>query len=228
CDAPYLKSQDFTALTRIGTGGSASVYAAYWDIIQTKFAIKTFDEGSTEERIMNEVFLMGFMRKRDDIIHPNIIRFIGITNLTDQKNYEIVLEFADGGTLRQYLRNNAIIRWERQLKFANDIASALLWLHKYDIIHLDLHSNNILMHQNEIKLADFGCSCEREVPIPKTNDIFVKLYKIILELNSINDPKRQFNNYKDSKENEKSDDSKNDDFINYDDLDIVKFLVNDF
>ena len=39
----------------IGSGGFASVHAAYWKNTRSKFAIKIFDESSTKEIIINEV-----------------------------------------------------------------------------------------------------------------------------------------------------------------------------
>ncbi|EXX58121.1 kinase-like domain-containing protein [Rhizophagus irregularis DAOM 181602=DAOM 197198] len=92
--------------------------------------------------------------------HPNIIQFHGLTKLQDEKNYSLVLEYAEGGTLRKYLRNDAIsFEWESQLRFAKDIASAISWLHDdMGIIHGDLHPNNILINKGTIKIADFGCS----------------------------------------------------------------------
>ena len=64
-------------------------------------------------------------------------------NFLDEKNYSLVLEYADGGTLESYLRKNVTtFEWESQLKFAKEIASAILCLHDHNIIHRDLVSSN--------------------------------------------------------------------------------------
>ncbi|EXX68185.1 uncharacterized protein OCT59_000379 [Rhizophagus irregularis] len=91
--------------------------------------------------------------------HPNIIRFYGVTKLQGKPNYSLVLEHANGGTLGNYLRTNAeTFKWESQLQFAKEIAGAVSCLHRNKIIHGDINPNNILIHQQMIKLADFGCS----------------------------------------------------------------------
>ena len=59
----------------------------------------------------------------------------------DEKNYSLVLEYADGGTLGEHLENNATtLRWESKLKFAKEISSAILCLHDNKIVHRDLVS----------------------------------------------------------------------------------------
>ena len=60
-----------------------------------------------------------------------------------EKNYSLVLEYADGGTLRKYLRKNATaFKWEDQLRFAKEITGAISYLHDLKIIHRDLVSLN--------------------------------------------------------------------------------------
>ena len=60
----------------------------------------------------------------------------------DEINYSLVLEYAEGGTLGKYLRDDAVsFEWENQLRFAKEIASAISWLHDdVGIIHGDLVS----------------------------------------------------------------------------------------
>ena len=57
----------------------------------------------------------------------------------------LIIEYADGGTLRQYLNKNFDkMDWDIKLEFAKQIASAICCLHENNIVHRDLVSYNIL------------------------------------------------------------------------------------
>ncbi|EXX53827.1 uncharacterized protein OCT59_029219 [Rhizophagus irregularis] len=145
--------QDFKNFAEISSEGTALVHIVDW--MNTKVVIKKLVKSSMKEAI-NEICLTGLISP-----YPNIITFYGVTKLEDEKQYSLVLEYADSGTLGKYLRDDTItFKWENQLKFAKEIASAILWLHNdKGVIHGDLHPNNILIHKDTIKLADFGRSC---------------------------------------------------------------------
>ena len=74
-------------------------------------------------------------------IEPNIHSFFTLDELDKRMNYLLILEYADGGTLREYLKKNFdTFKWKDQLMFAKEIASAILYLHDKEIIHRDLVS----------------------------------------------------------------------------------------
>ncbi|RIB21470.1 hypothetical protein C2G38_2078215 [Gigaspora rosea] len=56
----------------------------------------------------------------------------------------MILEYADEGTLRTYLKTNFTrLKWTNQLRIAEEITLGLLFLHNKGIIHRDLFSIRI-------------------------------------------------------------------------------------
>ncbi|CAB4431350.1 unnamed protein product [Rhizophagus irregularis] len=99
------------------------------------------------------------------------------------QEYALVLEYADNDTLNTYLRRNFDrLGWNDKYQFALQLASAVACIHECDIIHRDLHARNIFVHQNKLKLADFGLSTisiingRREEVIEGTPAGYSKLY----------------------------------------------------
>src|SRR5947207_2905896 len=69
------------------------------------------------------------------------------------------MDYAEGDTLRDYLEKNfSSLNWQDTYGLAFQLSSAIQYLHEKGIVHKDLHSNNIYIQQNSIKLADSGLS----------------------------------------------------------------------
>lgn len=83
-----------------------------------------------------------------------------ITNVhllfTTDKNteeYLLVMQFADSGNLRWYLKDHfSKLTWNDKLKFSYQITEGIKYLHDEDICHQSLHSRNIVIHSNEAKI----------------------------------------------------------------------------
>ncbi|CAI2187275.1 6241_t:CDS:2, partial [Funneliformis geosporum] len=68
-------------------------------------------------------------------------------------------------------------------KFAYQLASAVSYLHEEEIVHRDLHSNNILIYQHAIKLADFGLSKRIEEATKKHSEVFGRWRAVMGDIN---------------------------------------------
>ncbi|CAB5216900.1 unnamed protein product [Rhizophagus irregularis] len=101
---------------------------------------------SEVKEIVNELKLHRQMKSYENIIH-----FCGVTtkNRNDNsKKYQLVMEYADDGTLRNYLKENFDkLTWNDKLNLALQLARAVLCLHDEGITHRDLNPNNVLVHQ---------------------------------------------------------------------------------
>ena len=66
--------------------------------------------------------------------------FIALVIIVDEEDhYHMVFEYANDGTLRQYLMDHfPTLTWKRKYELGLNIASGLTHLHDLDIVHKDL------------------------------------------------------------------------------------------
>ncbi|CAB5209047.1 unnamed protein product [Rhizophagus irregularis] len=165
----YYEASDFKDIKPIGRGSFGDVFRANWRNIS--FALKSFNDEQTLKEIVKELK----MQQNVDS-HENILRFYGITKFETNSTYQaikysLVLEYADGGTLRAYLKKHFNeLNWDDKYQLASQLANAVEFIHECDIIHRDLHSHNIL-----IPLAILNG--RRENVIDGTPSAYSNLYK---------------------------------------------------
>ncbi|KAF0536901.1 calmodulin-dependent protein kinase [Gigaspora margarita] len=151
---------EFEDYKLISSGASIKVYRARYKSTKNICALKFIEKNNhTNKELVNELDHMLSIES-----HENIIKFHGITYEIDRRDpnvvgYVLILEYADNGTLRDFLQKNSTkIEWELKVQLAIQLVEAVKWLHAHNIVHGNLHPNNILIHQEILKLADFGLS----------------------------------------------------------------------
>jgi serine/threonine protein kinase len=95
--------------------------------------------------------------------HPNIVKLIG--TCTEIPHLCIILEYIPMGSLDCVMKDKANqFSWNLCLKFLDDIAKGMAYLHQCNIIHRDMKSLNVLAVSLEesapihAKITDFGVS----------------------------------------------------------------------
>lgn len=159
---------------QLGSGKFGVVYSKYW---RDKYvAVKKLHTNNDEEAKTLETECITLIRldvaagKSEEHARraQYVIKFLGCS---PSKPFRLVMELANGGNLFTYLHPGAtgpghksepLLSGEEQMRWAIEIASGLAFLHEERIEHRDLKSFNILLHNRQIKLADFGLSRIRE------------------------------------------------------------------
>jgi serine/threonine protein kinase len=139
---------------RIARGGMADVFLARDSLLDRPVALKVlFPEFATDPS-----FVERFRREAQsaaNLSHPNIVSVFdwGAVNNT----YYIVMEYVEGRSLAQILRDEGPLHPDRAADIAIDIASALGFAHRNGVVHRDVKPGNVLISpQGQVKVTDFG------------------------------------------------------------------------
>ena len=89
--------------------------------------------------------------------HPNIVEILAVNQEIDSKQYYIVMEFVEGGNLRDFLAIRKKLALPDVLRVLEDTSAGLAHAASKGITHRDLKLTNVLLSsQGPCKLVDFG------------------------------------------------------------------------
>ncbi len=145
---------------QIGVGGMGVVYSAIYPENGKKVAVKVLSpafmsDAKVVKRFEREI---GILKR---LSHPNIVKYYGGGTENGQRYY--AMEFIDGGSLQQVIKNRGQLTWEQAIHVGRQVTSALEHAHNAGIIHRDLKPANLfLSRKGRLKLGDFGIARDTE------------------------------------------------------------------
>lgn len=144
----------FRIVERIGAGGMATVFKAYQSVLDRYVAVKVLPDYHARDPIFKERFLRE-ARSVAKLDHPNIVQ-IYLFGEEEQITY-IVMQYVDGGTLKDKLKQSGALPVGDALKFVIQAAEGLGTAHEHGIIHRDVKPANMLLRKDgHLLLSDFG------------------------------------------------------------------------
>ena len=124
----------------------------YQDTVTVTFVGEKDNYEKGKERFLNEARTMAKFSKDEGIVKA--LDFFEINNTA-----YIVMEYLEGVTLKQYLRENQRIAPEDLIELLVPLIEALDEIHSQGLIHRDISPDNIMvLPDGRIKLMDFGAA----------------------------------------------------------------------
>jgi eukaryotic-like serine/threonine-protein kinase len=142
----------------VGRGGMAEVYRARDLRLDRVVAVKTL----REDLARDATFQARFRREAQSaasLNHPSIVAVYdtGEDNASYSAVPFIVMEYVDGRTIRDLLRDDRRLLPERALEITDGVLRALDYSHRNGIVHRDIKPGNVMLTRHgEIKVMDFG------------------------------------------------------------------------
>src|SRR5438445_810905 len=134
---PGVQIGNFRLVSLLGTGGFGEVYLGQSVLVpEMTAAIKVLHPQSSREIdvIIKEAKFIASLK------HGHIIQVwdLGVYNNIPY----LVMEYAEGGSLKQYIPNGSILKLVDIVTIVKQIASALQYAHDLKIIHRDIKPDN--------------------------------------------------------------------------------------
>ncbi len=138
----------------VGTGGMAVVYRALDEQEKKIVAVKVL----RREYESDMEFVRRFSREAEaaaKMSHDNIVNLLDV-GIEGEMRY-IVMEYVDGKTLKEMIREEGRIHPDLALRMTIRILAAVDHAHRNGIVHRDIKPQNILVDKKgRVRVADFG------------------------------------------------------------------------
>jgi eukaryotic-like serine/threonine-protein kinase len=151
---PLKRLGNYEVLGLIGEGSFGAVLKARQMTLDRIVAMKVM----SDEMARDPEFIERFRAEARNMAllnHPNIVSCIDVGE--DQGYHYMVMEFVDGGSVWDLIKNRPPLDEADSLRIAADMARALIHAAEKGLVHRDIKPANILLTSSgQAKLADLG------------------------------------------------------------------------
>jgi len=160
----HINPKDIRSPQFVAQGSFGTIYRATCkgNPVAVKKILKEQNSGKSVPQRMREVFLELHVMHR--LNHPYVLKLLGVSaffpaaNQMQEMYLGIVLEMCDG-TLQKLIQDRGRqLSFDEKTRLAQQVLMAGAYLHSQNIIHRDFTTENILLLNGNVRVADFGCA----------------------------------------------------------------------
>ena len=145
---------NYRILKKLGKGGMGTVYLVRDLSLEREVALKVISpELARNPRLMARFRVEAIAQAK--LNHSNIT----VIHSFDQEkdSYYIVMEFVDGKTLKNVIKEEGTIPVDRALKIFSQVLEGIAYAHSRGVVHRDIKPSNIFLTKDQrVKIGDFG------------------------------------------------------------------------
>ncbi len=152
-----LAKKCYKGMDYLGTGNWGEVYMIYHEQLKCKRAVKILLPKHAQNDTVRKLFL-GEAEKMTKLTHNHIVNIFDFGSPGNKPYY--IMEYVEAKNLKEFLEANPDLSRDDYYDILKQICYALSYIHRNNIVHLDIKSENILVDPDlsgkGIKIADFG------------------------------------------------------------------------
>ena len=155
-----LDNGKYTIAGILGGGGFGSTYTATENKSGKVFAIKTLNTQQQSHKTIDEFTSLQFKFVNEALRlarchHPHIVQVYEVVE--DRGLAGMVMEYIEGQNLAELVEDNGPMSHQQARQIMEQIGSALIQVHKQDLLHRDIKPQNIMLRRDgSAVLIDFG------------------------------------------------------------------------